>query len=1219
MKGKFSSMWRVVIALALVLSISLVAAPALVQADPGSTGITFGSADDGTAAWNSTAATVKHGSYSVKLAELATGDAGSTHLQFIPASGITVSDFQEAITDVTPDWSFWHYLSADTANWVQFELRFEDPDSTGWLEITAVPQQNTLGTAAWLETTLAKATTAGFGGNTPDGTSVFDWSPLTALSVILADVNTAWDSAETGKTVNAYELERVRLELWEISPARTCYVDDVTIDGTLYEIEPLKFVNASDTEISTAPSTGSFYLYVACVDWNTSEFTADTGQVTLEVTDGVGTTVSTNAYTMTESGKDTSHFRTGAISGSDLNLKPGYKLEASIATTSFGSGSTAASVVGTTPGYARAEISFDKTYYDVGEDMTITVKDDSANGDATTAENLDTVLSSANDGSEVVIDIDGTHEKIIALANFVETGVDTGEFAYTTKPTTVGLVTFATGDTMEIHFQNGDILTTAGTAVDEWDASGAGAGAAGADGVYEVKATAGVLLQSNSSVAFGNGTYTTSATSAVVTVTDKDKNTSATTKQTISGSPVVVENVTTGDSITIASLVETAVNAGTFSATIYFGTGTGQLAINDGDQLKATYTDPSDSTDVSTGLAAVGYTVLLYNASDVLVNSYTTITAAEAAVVANDYTIVVKSSYASSDETWPVAVNTAFTGLTIKAEDSASVTIDPSLKTGHTNEDAFDVTSTYCTIEGLTFKNSYATATVTNLIDIVAAANHLTVKDCTFDLTAGYADDHGINNNSAVTNSVTVTGCSFNVGKSAYGIVDTQNEVKFTVEDSTFTGTDCTLPLKGWGIQITGIPPAVDDFLVESCTFDSLSRAIDINSNAGDITIRWSTIQNSTVATKGAINIHTSDPVVLIYGNSIKDNTGYSVYVESTSSPTNVDLVFNSITGNTKGVNNDVAGGTLNAKHNWWGTATGPTATDTTGDGTTTTTFYLTAPVELTAEYTEAAGGTFDKHLTVGIKAAAGGTGSAAANIVGLAQYTESPKAVLADASFYDAFVATYAGIDATSTVTVSFYTEGVTADSVAKFWNELSGTWDACSDQGFNSYEGYIWVLAKDQTATVPTSPTIQELTGSMFAICTAPAVTLESIAASPASVSLEVDETQQLTVTATYSDASTADVTAEASYESNDTSVATVSEAGLITGVAEGDATVTVTYLTETTTVSVTVGFDPMNYDADGDGVIDKTEALTAVADYFSGGMTKAQALLVIVEYMG
>ena len=153
-----------------------------------------------------------------------------------------------------------------------------------------------------------------------------------------------------------------------------------------------------------------------------------------------------------------------------------------------------------------------------------------------------------------------------------------------------------------------------------------------------------------------------------------------------------------------------------------------------------------------------------------------------------------------------------------------------------------------------------------------------------------------------------------------------------------------------------------------------------------------------------------------------------------------------------------------------------------------------------------------------------------------------------------------------------------------------------------------YVSVKLDDDTWQAPITVTVSE-----------PAVILDSIAASPESVTLDVDGTEELTVTATYSDETTADVTADSTYESSDPLVATVSEAGLITGVAVGDATVTVTYLTETNTVSVTVGFDPMVYDADGDGVISKSEALTAVADYFSGAITKAQALLVIVEYMG
>jgi len=45
--------------------------------------------------------------------------------------------------------------------------------------------------------------------------------------------------------------------------------------------------------------------------------------------------------------------------------------------------------------------------------------------------------------------------------------------------------------------------------------------------------------------------------------------------------------------------------------------------------------------------------------------------------------------------------------------------------------------------------------------------------------------------------------------------------------------------------------------------------------------------------------------------------------------------------------------------------------------------------------------------------------------------------------------------------------------------------------------------------------------------------------------------------------------------------------------------------------------VTFDPWFYDENEDGVISKTEALTAVADYFAGSITKHQALEVIVLY--
>jgi uncharacterized protein YjdB len=74
--------------------------------------------------------------------------------------------------------------------------------------------------------------------------------------------------------------------------------------------------------------------------------------------------------------------------------------------------------------------------------------------------------------------------------------------------------------------------------------------------------------------------------------------------------------------------------------------------------------------------------------------------------------------------------------------------------------------------------------------------------------------------------------------------------------------------------------------------------------------------------------------------------------------------------------------------------------------------------------------------------------------------------------------------------------------------------------------------------------------------------AVTLSSIAITPNPVNLAPAATRQLTVTATYSDASTATTTAGATFSSDATNFATVSNpGGLVTAVANGTATITAT----------------------------------------------------------
>lgn len=82
-------------------------------------------------------------------------------------------------------------------------------------------------------------------------------------------------------------------------------------------------------------------------------------------------------------------------------------------------------------------------------------------------------------------------------------------------------------------------------------------------------------------------------------------------------------------------------------------------------------------------------------------------------------------------------------------------------------------------------------------------------------------------------------------------------------------------------------------------------------------------------------------------------------------------------------------------------------------------------------------------------------------------------------------------------------------------------------------------------------------------------------SISATPATTTKAAAGTQQITTTATYADGVTEDVSADTrvTYATSDATKATVSATGLITAVATGSATITVTYQGRTDTVAVTV----------------------------------------------
>ena len=127
----------------------------------------------------------------------------------------------------------------------------------------------------------------------------------------------------------------------------------------------------------------------------------------------------------------------------------------------------------------------------------------------------------------------------------------------------------------------------------------------------------------------------------------------------------------------------------------------------------------------------------------------------------------------------------------------------------------------------------------------------------------------------------------------------------------------------------------------------------------------------------------------------------------------------------------------------------------------------------------------------------------------------------------------------------------------------------------------------------------------------------TLVSIAVTPTSASIEEGQTQQFTAMGTYSDSSTADLTATATWGSSDTTVASIDSSGLAAGLSDGttiitatqdgvisnDATLTVTP-SSSSTVSVTLPSGTDGYATTGGRNNDKHLLITVALVDGSGG---------------
>jgi hypothetical protein len=151
--------------------------------------------------------------------------------------------------------------------------------------------------------------------------------------------------------------------------------------------------------------------------------------------------------------------------------------------------------------------------------------------------------------------------------------------------------------------------------------------------------------------------------------------------------------------------------------------------------------------------------------------------------------------------------------------------------------------------------------------------------------------------------------------------------------------------------------------------------------------------------------------------------------------------------------------------------------------------------------------------------------------------------------------------------------------------------------------------VMAHDAgSATVTATHTSSGKTATVNVTVADPIVT--AITAAPASVSLAPGGTRQISVTGTFDDDTTGDVTAASTFESSDTDVATVNDAGLVTAVAGGDATITVTHDAsgETATVAVNVTDTP--------AVFTTIDFETPGVEYLLTGFGGAEDAAVLVD---
>ncbi len=188
-------------------------------------------------------------------------------------------------------------------------------------------------------------------------------------------------------------------------------------------------------------------------------------------------------------------------------------------------------------------------------------------------------------------------------------------------------------------------------------------------------------------------------------------------------------------------------------------------------------------------------------------------------------------------------------------------------------------------------------------------------------------------------------------------------------------------------------------------------------------------------------------------------------------------------------------------------------------------------------------------------------------------------------------------------------FTDGSTQDVTSVVtWNS-----SAVSTAIIGNSVGSYGLATSSGSGIATVSATSSSISASTTLTVTASGATLVSIAITPANPNIALGTTQQFTATGTYSDGSTQNLTSSATWISSAMGVATVSNAGLATSVAQGTSAITATSgsVSATTTLTVTPSLVSISLSPSSTVLtIGNNTQFTATGTYSDGSMQNLTA---------